>query len=721
VRAEWLFVLALLVVATGCGPLPESRPLEQWTIATSADDPGMPITLPRHVGPLVGTAPSFVLRSHVHLEPTMRGGPLSLTITWLPALVSLRADGEPVGELDHPLTDRFRSTGPHRWRIPDHLALRDDLDLELRVENAWTPAAWLDSPPRLSATPAGDAHFLVVEGFDHASAVAAFCTTALLCVLYFALYLRDRRRVQHGFFALEALGVTLYAGVMAGLTQAFLGRAEAAVVAVMFGVSAVAGVHFTNSYFGLPRPSRAWWLALALLAALAVVRAGPFAATTWVLPPAAGLILAGAAYEVGVFLRLRRAPTRPTNLAIITLSRPAAMLVGATDFALWLGLGDPFGGVRAGSLGIAAVAALQSLALAEEHVVSLRKAEQLNEELRHQVAARSRALADALARLGAGQPASFELRVGDRVESRYVVVRLLGEGASGRVYEVERLHDRQRFAMKVLTGTPDALALARAAREAQIASQVRHPNVVAVVDVDVSSDGYFFIVMELIAGRPLRDERARYGDAPWALGVLRQIALGLSAIHGAGIVHRDLKPANVLLSGGEGVVKIADFGISGVVHETPASPADPAPPSRVRMGSDHPTLDDPAVREAPKAVDPLLTQTGDLLGTPHYMAPEIVPEGAKAARSPADVFAFGVIAFELLAGRRPFDDMPTFVAISMSRSVPAFRSVCPSLPPATARLLDACLAIDPAERPTAEQLAEALSPAASSERTLSAR
>jgi serine/threonine-protein kinase len=242
---------------------------------------------------------------------------------------------------------------------------------------------------------------------------------------------------------------------------------------------------------------------------------------------------------------------------------------------------------------------------------------------------------------------------------------------------------------------------------------VRHPNVVSIVDVDVSSDGYLFLVMELVDGRSLREERSVFGHPALALPVLRQIAQGLAAIHARGIVHRDLKPANVLLAGRSGteadpaaVVKIADFGIANLATEAAGSESLATPTTRTAStGEDAPTV----VERAPAApADPLITATGDLLGTPHYMAPEVVPAGMKAAQPPADVFAFGVIAFELLSGHRPYEKMPTFLGVAISPAPEAFASIAPSLPEATARMLDACLAKEPGKRPTAAELAGAL-------------
>ena len=279
----------------------------------------------------------------------------------------------------------------------------------------------------------------------------------------------------------------------------------------------------------------------------------------------------------------------------------------------------------------------------------------------------------------AAREARRSSRRGQDVDGRYRVVKELGQGGAGRVYEVERMSDGQRLALKVVTAATDPMMLARAAREAQLASEVKHENVVAIVDVDVATEGFFFLVMELVDGRSLRDERARFGQAAWALPILRQIARGLAAIHARGIVHRDLKPANVLLAGPEGdtaaIVKIADFGIANLA---PARPAPSVPPP---AGEDAPTVQE----AAPAAkTDATLTATGDLLGTPHYMAPEIVPLGVKAAQPAADIYAFGIVAYEMLAGRRPYEPTPTFLGLAVAGPPPPFATIAPTLPPSTA-------------------------------------
>src|SRR5262249_2303300 len=140
----------------------------------------------------------------------------------------------------------------------------------------------------------------------------------------------------------------------------------------------------------------------------------------------------------------------------------------------------------------------------------------LSDELRRQIADRSQRLADALARFGAVPTRAIAFAAGDEVHGRYRIVRPLGAGGMGAVYEVERLVDSRRLAFKILTSASTGSALARLAREAQVAAQVSHPNLVAIVDVDVSDSGSLYIVMELVDGAPLQTLSARYGEAAWA-------------------------------------------------------------------------------------------------------------------------------------------------------------------------------------------------------------
>jgi serine/threonine-protein kinase len=292
---------------------------------------------------------------------------------------------------------------------------------------------------------------------------------------------------------------------------------------------------------------------------------------------------------------------------------------------------------------------------------------------------------------------SGALPLGEVLQGRYRIVRAIGAGGMGVVYEAERTKDLRRFALKVLNGTTSRTALARFAREAQIVSQIDHPNVISIADVDVSPAGVMFIVMELVDGRSLEDQRHRWGDVAWARGVLAQVAEGLAAIHALGIVHRDLKPGNILTraSGDEVLAKIADFGIAR--HEPPPGEA------AVRGSPESPTLRE-GTPTLPKSSP--LTETGVVIGTPRYMAPELVIDG-RNARPASDVFAFGVLAFQVLTKKEPFDVAPSLAVTPASGRRRSIGEEA-ALDARAAEVLDRCLAHDHAERPSARELADAL-------------
>lgn len=311
----------------------------------------------------------------------------------------------------------------------------------------------------------------------------------------------------------------------------------------------------------------------------------------------------------------------------------------------------------------------------------LREIEQLNEELRFQVEGRSRDLG---ALLGQGQE---ELPVrtssGDRIAlteivgGRYQVEALLGRGGMGEVYRVRRLPDGAHFALKLLSGDVTRVDAARFAREAELAARLRHPNLVPVVDVGLSPGGPMYLVMELVEGPTLEASREQFGDEGFGLRMLADVARALVAMHGAGIIHRDLKPANVLLS--NGVARLADFGIA------------------------RPDTHDSAADGLEKTLRPdalLLTRAGAVMGTPQYMSPEVAL-GQPATRA-SDVFALGLMGFELLTGRYPLAE-PAFLAVRAGR--PLVRIVPEqALPERVRSVLVGALSEDPGARPSAGEV-----------------
>ena len=270
-------------------------------------------------------------------------------------------------------------------------------------------------------------------------------------------------------------------------------------------------------------------------------------------------------------------------------------------------------------------------------------------------------------------------RIGTLLADRYRIDALVGEGGMGKVYSAEHVLMRKRLAVKVLrrelTSVPEVVA--RFEREAMAAGNIEHPNVAAATDFGKLSDGAVFLVLEFVSGHSLRDEVARGAfQVDRALHVARQISSALSAAHAQGIVHRDLKPENVMLvekSGDPDFVKVLDFGIAKVPLGDGAS--------------------------AGKGQNPI-TKAGMVFGTPEYMAPEQALGQNVDGR--ADLYALGVILFEMLSGVRPFSSQSSvgILGQQLSRPVPTFAERAPGtlVPPAAEQIVHKLLARDAIER-----------------------
>ena len=263
--------------------------------------------------------------------------------------------------------------------------------------------------------------------------------------------------------------------------------------------------------------------------------------------------------------------------------------------------------------------------------------------------------------------------------SHYRIRGKLGQGGMGEVYRAHDAKLGREVALKILPAAvaTDAERLARFEREAQLLASLNHPHIAAIYGVEDATSTKA-LVLELVDG-PTLEERLRTGALPLeeALGVARQVAEALAAAHEKGIVHRDLKPANVKLSA-EGSVKVLDFGLAKAFDIAPAASLSPTT--------------SPALMNSP-TLTAAGTQLGVILGTAAYMAPEQA-RGLPVDKR-ADVWAFGALLYEMLAGRRALEgETTTDTLAAVLRAEIDWAALPAETPPAVRRLLARCLERD---------------------------
>jgi serine/threonine protein kinase/DNA-binding NarL/FixJ family response regulator len=281
-------------------------------------------------------------------------------------------------------------------------------------------------------------------------------------------------------------------------------------------------------------------------------------------------------------------------------------------------------------------------------------------------------------------PTPAAVQPGVVLAERYRLETKLGSGSFGTVYRARHLELEHVVAVKVLqasvTGNDEALTRFR--REGISACRVKHPNAVGVLDFGITPEGVAYLVMELLDGESLLDELNRHHKlSPARVGaVIIPVCDALADAHRAGIIHRDIKPSNIFLqrtARGE-VPKVLDFGIAKISGET-------------TTGQN-------------------LTTEGSVLGTLAYMAPERF--STRPVDGKCDIYSLGVSMFQMLAGRLPFvapDSEPmALIMMHMNEPPPALSPLAPEVSPALEAVVQQALRKDPAQRPTAEELADNL-------------
>ena len=278
-----------------------------------------------------------------------------------------------------------------------------------------------------------------------------------------------------------------------------------------------------------------------------------------------------------------------------------------------------------------------------------------------------------------------DAEAGTILGGKFVIEGVLGRGGMGVVYAARHRELDQRVAIKCLL--PHALAqpeiVERFAREARAAAKIHGEHVARVIDVGRFDDGTPFMVMEYLHGRDLAEELAQKGRLAIedAVRYLLETCEALAQAHVTRIVHRDLKPSNLFLAetpGRRPIVKVLDFGISKIIDG--ASDA--------------------------------ITKTASVMGTPYYMSPEQLLS-SKSVDERSDIWALGIILYELLDGQPPFtgETAPEVIAKIVQNTPSSLRATRPDVPPALEALISRCLQSKPAQRfANVAQLASALLP-----------
>ena len=261
-----------------------------------------------------------------------------------------------------------------------------------------------------------------------------------------------------------------------------------------------------------------------------------------------------------------------------------------------------------------------------------------------------------------------------RTLSHYEVIAKLGEGGMGVVYKARDRELGRLVAIKILSteALHDQNRRHRFLQEARTASALSHPNIVTIHEIG-HAEGLDFIVMEYVEGRTLKQLIGAGLPVKEAVAYARQIASALSAAHSIGIIHRDIKPANTLVTAA-GTLKVLDFGLAKLTESASLSDTEP-------------TMTGGAPAE--------LTEHGAVLGTAAYMSPEQAEGKGIDARS--DLFSLGVVLYEMLSGKRPFQadsNLATMLAI--------LRDVPPPLPDVPAEVADSKPSKKAAPRPASD-------------------
>ncbi len=712
--------LALLIHVGGCVS-PDSQFVGRWEFVPPVGASHQ-VQLPSKFDSELPASPCrYQLRATVHLAPQLVGQPIALVIDELAGPGRLFVNGELSIAVDRPPWEDYRVNGSQRFLIGPAVTRLETLELELEIEHNWERSGWLPSVPRL-VPGTEDLRYAAFSSFNRISALAALVVLAITSLLYLMFAYREREsRMAYLMMAAQA-GFGGYIPLfLFGPTQVF-GTYDLPLMLITTALAVVTSIHFIHLRLETRTPWRGCLALLIGAVAYSVALCDPFTASRRMVWGVAATVLGSAIYHVIVIGRARRRRPIPAPVAATRVGWVLLIMLGSNDILGYSGHSDLTIPFYPCALGVGLYGLIAVIGVALEYLHSLENSrrlvkhtDQLNAELetkvvalearnrdvsalydevRHQISSRSRQLGHVLATLDTRRGAhSGEKPPGTMIGERYRVVRQLGAGGMATVYEVERISDGTRCAAKVIRGT-DAHMLSRFAREADLICTIDDPHVVGIVDFDVTTAGELYLVMVLVPGSSLSELRNRFGDPAWALPLIAQLARALRAVHAHKVVHRDVKPANIMVNGDQ--LTLVDFGVGAASTE----------PGRNEISSDAPynnSSETLTLNLPPPIVTPELTHTGFIIGTPRYMAPEAA-EGTSNMSDGSDMFSFGLVAYEMLTGKRAYELSFTARDSRVQPRPGDLAELCPTLPPAICGILQSCLQLDVGSRPRAEEV-----------------